>query len=170
MQRCELVQIIPRYLEFLMTMYNSLLTFYFINFSDNNIYEATVIDRMHHLDLGLFKHQINFILDLLKEQYGASILDKINNRLTNIPRFLGLKIFKNGISSLVRITADEYCNIMKVMIFVLDNLNISKTIQEKLLKLYEVWNNMYILSRYEEFAESDLNDFEVCKYVRNLAN
>lgn len=170
MQRCELVQIIPRYLEFLMTMYNSLLTFYFINFSDINIYEATVIDRMHHLDLGLFKHQINFTLDLLKEQYGASILDKIDNRLANIPRFSGLKIFKNGISSLARITAGEYRNIMKVMIFVLDNLNISKTIQEKLLKLYEVWNNMYILSRYEEFAESDLNDFEVCKYVRNLAN
>ena len=142
----------------------------FINLSDINIYKATIIDRMHHLDLGLFKHQINFTLDLLKEQYGASILDKIDNRLANIPRFSGLKIFKNGISSLARITAGEYRNIMKVMIFVLDNLNISKTIQEKLLKLYEVWNNMYILSRYEEFAESDLNDFEVCKYVRNLAN
>jgi hypothetical protein len=86
-------------------MYNSLLTFYFINFSDINIYEATVIDRMHHLDLGLFKHQINFTLDLLKEQYGASILDEIDNRLANIPRFSGLKIFKNGISSLTRITA-----------------------------------------------------------------
>lgn len=153
-----------------MTIYNSLLTFYFINLSDINIYEATVIDRMHHLDLGLFKHQINFTLDLLKEQYGASILDKIDNRLANIPRFPGLKIFKNGISSLARITAGEYRNIMKVMIFVLDNLNIGKTIQEKLLKLYEVWNNMYILSRYEEFTESDLNDFEVCKFVRNLAN
>ena len=153
-----------------MTIYNSLLTFYFINFSDINIYEATVIDRMHHLDLGLFKHQINFTLDLLKEQYGASILDKIDNRLANIPRFPSFKIFKNRISSLAKITTDEYRNIMKVMIFVLDNLNIGKTIQEKLLKLYEVWNNMYILSCYEEFTESDLNDFEVCKHVCNLAN
>ncbi|RIB22378.1 hypothetical protein C2G38_2174152 [Gigaspora rosea] len=125
---------------------------------------------MHHLDLGLFKNQINFTLDLLKEQYGASILDKIDNRLANIPRFPGFKIFKNGISLLARITASEYRNIMKIMIFVLDNLNIGKTIQEKLLKLYEVWNNMYILSHYEEFTESDLrvgqkntlplNDFE----------
>ncbi|KAF0375119.1 hypothetical protein F8M41_012766 [Gigaspora margarita] len=143
---------------------------YFWNFNDINIYEATVIDRMLHLDLGLFKHQINFTLDLLKEQYGASILDKIDNRLANIPRFLGLRIFKNGILSLARITIGEYHNIMKVMIFVLDNLNIGKTIQKKLLKLYEVWNNMYILSHYEEFTESDLNDFEVCKHVRNLAN
>ncbi|KAF0443230.1 zn-finger domain-containing protein [Gigaspora margarita] len=61
---------------------------------DINIYKATVIDRMHHLDLGLFKHQINFILDLLKEQYGASILNKIDNRLANIPRFPGLRILK----------------------------------------------------------------------------
>jgi hypothetical protein len=137
--------------------------FYFNNFSDINIYEATVIDRMHHLDLGLFKHQINFTLDLLKDHYGASILEKIDNRLANIPRFSGLKIFKNGISSLARITAGEYRNIMKVMIFVLDNLNISKSIQEGLLKIYEAWNNMYILSRNEEFTESDLNDLEVFK-------
>ena len=128
-----------------------------------NIYEATVIDRMHHLDLGLFKHQINFICSLLKEKYGASILDTIHNRLANIPRFPELKIFKNGIQSLARITANEYRNLMKVMIFVLDNLDIDEFVQNKLLKLYEDWNNMYLLSRYEEFTDSDLNDFEVCK-------
>ena len=128
-----------------------------------NIYEATVIDRMHYLDLELFKHQINFTCSLLKERYGASILDTIDNRLANIPRFPELKIFKNGIQSLARITANEYRNLMKVMIFVLDNLDIDESVQNKLLKLYEDWNNMYLLSRYEEFTDSDLNDFEVCK-------
>lgn len=128
-----------------------------------NIYEATVIDRMHHLDLGLFKYQINFTCSLLKENYGASILDTIDNRLANIPRFPELKIFKNGIQSLSRITANEYRNLMKVMIFVLDNLDIGESIQNKLLKLYEDWNNMYILSRYEEFTDNDLIYFEVCK-------
>ncbi|KAF0461432.1 hypothetical protein F8M41_000425 [Gigaspora margarita] len=53
---------------------------------------------------------------------------------------------------------------MKVIIFVLDNLNIGKTIQKKLLKLYEVWNNIYILSHYKEFTEYDLNDFEFFKW------
>jgi hypothetical protein len=128
-----------------------------------NIYEATVIDRMHHLDLGLFKHQINFTCSLLKEDYGASILDTIDNRLANIPRFPELKIFKNGIQSLARITANEYRNLMKVMIFVLDNLDIDEPVLNKLLKLYEDWNNMYLLSRFEEFTDSDLKDFEVCK-------
>ncbi|KAF0528871.1 zn-finger domain-containing protein [Gigaspora margarita] len=79
---------------------------YFWNFNNMNIYKATVIDRMHHLDLELFKHQINFTYSLLKEKYGASILDTIDN----IPRFPELKIFKNGIQLLARITANEYHN------------------------------------------------------------
>ena len=117
---------------------------------------------MHHLDLGLFKYQINFTCDLLKEKYGASILEVIDNRLANISRFLELKIFKNRSQSLARITANEYRNLMKVMIFVLDNLSIDESIQKKLLKLYKDWNSMYILSRNEEFSDNDLNDFEVC--------
>jgi hypothetical protein len=52
---------------------------------------------------------------------------------------------------------------MKVMIFVLDNLDIDEPVLNKLLKLYEDWNNMYLLSRFEEFTDSDLKDFEVCK-------
>jgi len=128
---------------------------------DINIYEATVIDRMHHLDLGLFNYQITFTYDLLKDLYGASILDKIDNRLANMPRFSELKIFKKGIQSLSRITANEYRNLMKVMIFALDNLISDKTLNKKLLKIYEDWNNMYIMSRYEEFTEEDLNNFEV---------
>ena len=140
-----------------------ILTFYtFINFRDINIYEATVIDRMHHLDLGLFNYQITYTFDLLKDLYRASILDIIDNRLANIPRYPELKIFKNGIQSLARLTANEYRNLMKVMIFVLDNLSIDESIQKKLLKLYKDWNSMYILSQNEEFSDSDLNDFEVC--------
>ena len=123
-----------------------------------------VIDRMHHLDLGLFNYQITFTYNLLKELHRASILDKLDNRLANIPRFPELKIFKNGIQSLSRITANEYHNLMKVMIFVLDNLDISEALNKKLLNLYEVWNNMYIMSRFEEFDDQNLKDFEVIRY------
>jgi hypothetical protein len=116
---------------------------------------------MHHLDLGLFNYQITFTYNLLKDLYGASILDKLDNRLANIPRYPELKIFKNGIQSLSRITASEYCNLMKVMIFALDDLVSDETLNKKLMKIYEDWNNMYIISRYEEFDENDLNNFEV---------
>ena len=123
---------------------------------------------MHHLDLELFNYQITFIYDLLKQSYRASILDKVYKRLANIPRFLELKIFKNRIQSLSRITANEYRNLMKVMIFVLDNLDISEALNKKLLNLYEVWNNMYIMSWSEEFDDQSLKDFEVIRNISNL--
>ena len=82
-------------------------------------------------------YNIRDTFDLLKDLYRASILDIIDNRLANIPRYPELKIFKNGIQSLARLIASEYRNLMKVMIFVLDNLNISESLSKKLLKLYE---------------------------------
>lgn len=120
---------------------------------------------MHHLDLGLFNYQITFTYDLLKDLYRASILNKLDNRLANIPRYPELKIFKNGIQSLSRITANEYRNLMKIMIFVLDNLISDETLNKKLLKIYEDWNNMYIMSRYEEYDENDLKNFEVFTFL-----
>ena len=52
---------------------------------------------MHHLDLGLFNYQITYTYNLLKDLYGASILDTIDKRLANISRYPELKIFKNRI-------------------------------------------------------------------------
>ncbi|GES74315.1 hypothetical protein GLOIN_2v1879550 [Rhizophagus clarus] len=52
------------------------------------------------------------------------------------------------------------------MIFVIDNLYDENNNEvdnfvnnDDLTKLYEYWNEMYILSRYEEFSESDLEKF-----------
>ena len=50
---------------------------------------------------------------------------------------------------------------MKVIIFVLDNLISNEILSKKLLKLYKNWNNMYIMSRYEEYNKNNLNNFEV---------
>jgi hypothetical protein len=57
---------------------------------------------------------------------------------------------------------------MKQMIFVIDNLYIGndKGVENfisnnDLVKLYESWNKMYIISRSEEFSEDDLNKFQV---------
>lgn len=138
-----------------------------------NIYKATVPDRMHHLDLGLFHYQIDYTRTILKNQMGNSIVDELDRRLAEIPRFSGLKIFTNGLS-IARFTADEYRNLMKVMVFVIDNLYQDKSgkdfIKNKdLVKLYEAWNNMYAISRYEMFKESDLDKFKVCTcYIYNI--
>ena len=59
---------------------------------------------------------------------------------------------------------------MKVIIFVVDNLyNDDDVMVENfisnydLTKLYQYWNKIYILSRLEEFSESDLVKFNVSK-------
>jgi len=59
---------------------------------------------------------------------------------------------------------------MKVMIFVIDNLydenddEVDDFVDNNdLTELYEKWNEMYILSRYEEFSENDLAKFKVSK-------
>ncbi|PKY61921.1 hypothetical protein RhiirA4_302279, partial [Rhizophagus irregularis] len=86
--------------------------------SNINIYQATVPDRMHHLDLGLFHYQIDYTKKLLGAQCGKTLVDEVDHRLAAIPRFSGLKIFTNGIQSIARLTANEYRNLMKVMVFV----------------------------------------------------
>jgi hypothetical protein len=134
-----------------------------------NIYLATVPDRMHHLDLGLFAYQITFTCEILKLQHGNILVNEIDRRLAAIPRFPDLKIFSSGLS-IARLTANEYRSLMKVMIFVVDNLYDSNDDELEnfvsnydLVKLYQYWNEMYILSRSEEFSESDLIKFNVSK-------
>lgn len=95
------------------------------------------------------------------------LVDEMDRRLAEIPRFPGLKVFYNGLQSISRLTAGEYRSLMKVMLFVVDNLyNENDDVEnfvsnEDLVKLYESWNEMYILSRSEEFSESDLVKFKV---------
>jgi hypothetical protein len=118
---------------------------------------------MHHLDLGLFHYQIEYTRQLLPNV----LVDELDHRLATIPRYPGLKIFSNGLQSIARLTADEYRNLMKVMVFAIDNLYNGDNKEEEIFinndlpKLYESWNEMYILSRYEKFSESDLANFKV---------
>src|SRR5205085_11139850 len=122
---------------------------------------------MHHLDLGLFHYQIEYTRQLIKDQHGNSFVNEIDHSLATIPRFSGLKIFSNGIQSIVRLTVSEYHDLMKVMLFVVDNLynqntNTEDYVENKyLVSLYQNWNEMYIISKYEKFTESDLIKFQV---------
>jgi hypothetical protein len=122
---------------------------------------------MHHLDLGLFHYQIDYTRNIVRLQHGNSLVDEIDHRLANIPRFVGLKVFTKGLKSIARLTANEYRDLMKIMIFVMDNLyedkNVENFVKNKdLVKIYETWNEMYAISRFETFKESDLGNFKVC--------
>ncbi|RHZ48105.1 hypothetical protein Glove_558g4 [Diversispora epigaea] len=124
---------------------------YFWNIPNLNIYAATVPDRMHHLDLGLYHYQIEFTKGIL----GRSSIDKMNERIGAIPRYPGLKIFSKGLQSIARLTASEHRDLMKVMVFVVDGL-----LSNDLSEVYVKWNEMYILSRLEIFKEGDLEKFQ----------
>ncbi|RHZ88705.1 hypothetical protein Glove_21g36 [Diversispora epigaea] len=109
---------------------------YFWSIPNLNIYAATVPDRMHHLDLGLFKYQIEFTMELLKKKKS---LNKVNERIANIPRHSQLKVFKKGIQ-LSRLTASEYRDMMKIMVFVVDDLQI-ENLSEKAIN---DWDDLFI--------------------------
>jgi len=77
---------------------------------------------MHHLDLGLFNYQVTFTRELLKELCGQVAVNELDNHLSSIPRFPGLKIFKNGLENIKRFTANEFRNMMKVFLFVIERI------------------------------------------------
>jgi hypothetical protein len=140
-------------------------------FSQLDIYLATVPDRMHHLDLGLFNYQVTYTREILKDLCGQVAVDELDKRLAAISRFPGLKIFKHGLENIKRFTANEYRNMMKVFLFVIEGLIIkyNKTETEKnakkqddaLVDVYYQWNKMYLFSRKEYFLESELMEFKV---------
>ena len=127
---------------------------------------------MHHLDLGLFKYQVTYTRNMLKDLCGQVAVDDLDHHLATIPRFPGLKIFKNGLENIKRFTADEFRNMMKVFLFIIEglivkhhkrsiNMNTVHRYNDALVNVYYYWNKMYIFSRQEYFLESDLEEFKV---------
>ena len=127
-----------------------------------------VPDRMHHADLGLFQYQLRFTIELLNLKCGGSPIRNLEERLSQIPRYPNLKVFKNGLERLTRLTASEYRDLMKVMLFVLDELTSDKKLNKDLCDLFSLWIDMYIWSRQRGYTESDLCEFEVNSLVINI--
>lgn len=133
-----------------------------IFFRNLNIYDACVPDRMHHIDLGLFKYQLEFTQEILKGAGGAELLKEFDERLRRIPRFPGLKLLSN-LGHLKVVTAADYRHIMKIVIFALDEIfdEENEITCAELCELYAKFSKMYVLSRQESYTENDLKIFEV---------
>ena len=140
-----------------------------------NVYQACLPDRMHHLDLGLYKYQVEYTRELLKEWCGTDGVAEFDDRLGKILRFPGLKLFKHGLGNIKRFTADEFRAMMRQLVFIVDGIiitlhkpdytvNQAKYMDKQLVQLYVDWNKMYIFSRKDEFTESDLKTFKVSKF------
>ncbi|RHZ87245.1 hypothetical protein Glove_38g6 [Diversispora epigaea] len=116
-------------------------------------------------DTNLSDVTFQFTQALLQKQ-DSSLVNKIDNRLSKIPRFQKFQMFTNGLQSISRMTAKEYRILMKVMVFVVDNLykenenNVENFVEnKKLSEVYAKWNKMYMMSRSEIFTESDFENF-----------
>ena len=140
-----------------------------------NVYQACLPDRMHHLDLGLYKYQVEYTRELLKEWCGTDGVAEFDDRLGKISRFPGLKLFKHGLGNIKRFIADEFRAMMRQLVFIVDGIiitlhkpdytvNQAKYMDKQLVQLYVDWNKMYIFSRKDEFTESDLKTFKVSKF------
>ena len=140
-----------------------------------NVYQACLPDRMHHLDLGLYKYQVEYTRELLKEWCDTDGVAEFDDRLGKIPRFPGLKLFKHGLGNIKRFTADEFRAMIRQLVFIVDGIiitlhkpdytvNQAKYMDKQLVQLYVDWNKMYIFSRKDEFIESDLKTFKVSKF------
>ena len=140
-----------------------------------NVYQACLPDRMHHLNLGLYKYQVEYTRELLKEWCGTDGVAEFDDRLGKILRFPGLKLFKHGLGNIKRFTADEFRAMMRQLVFIVDGIiitlhkpdytvNQAKYMDKQLVQLYVNWNKMYIFSRKDEFTESDLKTFKVSKF------
>ncbi|KAF0413270.1 zn-finger domain-containing protein [Gigaspora margarita] len=115
------------------------------------------------VDLGLFQYQLRFTIELLNLNYGNSAIKILKECLTQIPRYSNLKVFKNGIERFSQLTAAEYRDLMKIMLFVLNELIIDKKLNKNLYDLFYFWIDMYIWSRQTKFTKSDLDKFEVSR-------
>ena len=117
---------------------------------------------MHHIDLGLFKYQLEFTQEILK-QVGETELQKVfDERLRRIPRFPKLKLLSK-LGQLKVMTAADHRHIMKIILFALDDIfdEWNQITYNELCELYAKFSKMYIMSREESYSESKLKVFEV---------
>ena len=96
-------------------------------------------------------------------------IKEMDLRLRAILWYQGLVIMKNGLENISRFTANDYHNIMKVIIFVIDNLFIEYKDGgvpcERLCEIFHKYMEMYMKTRQESFTDDDLTNLEVGLYL-----
>ena len=88
----------------------------------------------------------------------------MEQRLATIPQYTSLKIMKNRLD-IMHMTADDYHNIMKVIIFVLDNLYTQQegegVTNADLSEVFYCFNKMYMVMRMKELLEQNCVKLQV---------
>src|ERR1044071_2101804 len=109
-------------------------------------------------DLGITKYLLEFTHELLRQKVNVRAVREMDRRLCVIPRYPGLIVLKNGLENISKFTANDYRNIMKVIVFVIDNLYED---YERLCNIFCIYVKMYIMLRQESFTNMDLIELQV---------
>ncbi|CAB5387255.1 unnamed protein product [Rhizophagus irregularis] len=149
---------------------------FFWKFRMMNIYDVVALDHMHLQEIGLFPYMLDFTREMIMYQSGNQIITKMDVRLATITPFSGLRILRNGYQQGAKFTGAEMRDVMKIIIFVLDELYTNNDIIrhrndtentshefvdcKKLIQCFIKFVKMYITSRKENFNEDELNEFE----------
>jgi hypothetical protein len=83
-----------------------------------NIYELVSNDTLHQIDIGICKHLLGWLEEMIKGLYSETkskaVYELVNNRFIEMPRYPGIKHFNNGIFGLKNVSAGEMRSIFKV--------------------------------------------------------
>ena len=146
---------------------------FFWKFKDFNIYKVTVSDRIHMLNLRITKYLIKFTHTYLQQKVNNKAVKKMDHRLCVILRHPGLIILKNGLENVLKFIANDYCNIMKIIIFVIDNLyenyNEGEILCKSLCDVFYTYLKMYMVLWQETFTDLDLEILEVNYLKKTLS-
>ena len=120
---------------------------------------------MHILDLGITKYLLEFTREYLHQKVSVKAVKEMDHRFCVISRHSGLIILKNGLENVSKFTANDYRNIMKVIIFIIDNLYENYKEGglpcERLCNVYYMYLTMYMKLRQESFTDMDLAELQV---------
>ncbi|RGB27854.1 hypothetical protein C1646_768527 [Rhizophagus diaphanus] len=105
------------------------------------------------------------MVELLNLKYGSGLIKLLEERLSQISRYPNLKIFKNGFERLNRLTASEYRDLMKIILFALDNLTSDENLNKNLCDIVDRYmrhqNIMTLISKLQ---------LQVYNQIRNNQN
>ncbi|CAG8760212.1 1831_t:CDS:2, partial [Racocetra fulgida] len=107
--------------------------------------------------LGLFKYQLQFTVKLLISRYGNGPIKNLEECLSQIPRHPNLKVFKNGFDKFKRLTATEYRDLMKIVLFALDGLIPDKKLNKNFIRQLKYCIHDYFLN-IENWSLQDIEN------------
>jgi len=117
------------------------------------------------LDLSIMKYLLEFTREYLQQKVDAKAVKEMDHRLCEIPRYPDLIILKNGLENVSKFTANDYCNIMKVIIFIIDNLyedyKEGRIPCERLCSMFCLYLKMYMMLCQESFTDMELAELQV---------